>query len=612
MSGFQILTFATQQALDTAANVLSGATMTFSLTGTSTPTNAYADKDLTIALANPLSADAAGDFVSVFLDPAIVYRIVLKTQAGVVLKTWDPANENILAAIDAAFIGQTLYPRTSAELTAAVTPVNYHYPPLHVDRYGVNTTPGTTPMTSALQAAINVAKVSGGTIRFGATLSYLITGALDCTMPVGATNKSFSFEGESQVTAITVPSSIYAPTLILKHTGHGFDCTGTLGVFFRNLTITTDSSTYPETCFLLARNTDARSMQCRFDNVMVFGSFSKAINYLYGAEETVWKGCQLFNRATDANAKVNIVTQNNIRSVTSTFTTIATLGQSSLGYNWIGCSQLMFSNHATADVWEIDSANFGNVVGGWAACANGTGGGRSIVYVNTTNGMASGWMFSGLLGEASVPSPPANGVLFGTEGSGSGSAWTFVSCAFPHTSRIIGGGHASASLVNLVMINLSAQGVGTGGVNFAGTLNSPIDAGVDGTITAGTIIAPNSRRLSLHIETPSDASVTLRDDSAGANSKGYRFRSTGGQFVLSLLDDTNAVGTNGLVVSRSGTTATLWDLSTSTAVNLPRVGFNGTANIAKPTVTGSRGGNAALASLLTALANYGLITDSSS
>lgn len=42
------------------------------------------------------------------------------------------------------------------------------------------------------------------------------------------------------------------------------------------------------------------------------------------------------------------------------------------------------------------------------------------------------------------------------------------------------------------------------------------------------------------------------------------------------------------------------------------VAFNGTAPIAKPTVTGAKGGNAALASLLTALANYGLITDSSS
>lgn len=41
-------------------------------------------------------------------------------------------------------------------------------------------------------------------------------------------------------------------------------------------------------------------------------------------------------------------------------------------------------------------------------------------------------------------------------------------------------------------------------------------------------------------------------------------------------------------------------------------GFNGTAAIAKPTVTGSRGGNAAVASLLTSLASYGLLTDSSS
>lgn len=41
-----------------------------------------------------------------------------------------------------------------------------------------------------------------------------------------------------------------------------------------------------------------------------------------------------------------------------------------------------------------------------------------------------------------------------------------------------------------------------------------------------------------------------------------------------------------------------------------KFGANGTLPIAKPTITGSRGGNAALANLLTALANYGLITDS--
>jgi hypothetical protein len=39
------------------------------------------------------------------------------------------------------------------------------------------------------------------------------------------------------------------------------------------------------------------------------------------------------------------------------------------------------------------------------------------------------------------------------------------------------------------------------------------------------------------------------------------------------------------------------------------VGFYGTAPVAKPTVTGSKGGNAALASLITALASIGLIVD---
>jgi len=42
------------------------------------------------------------------------------------------------------------------------------------------------------------------------------------------------------------------------------------------------------------------------------------------------------------------------------------------------------------------------------------------------------------------------------------------------------------------------------------------------------------------------------------------------------------------------------------------LGFFAATPIAKPTVTGSRGANAALASLLTALAGLGLLTDSSS
>jgi hypothetical protein len=60
------------------------------------------------------------------------------------------------------------YPITSTETGASVTPVNYNYPEGYVDRYGTNTTPGTTDMTDAIQAAVEVAyqKGTGGYIHF--------------------------------------------------------------------------------------------------------------------------------------------------------------------------------------------------------------------------------------------------------------------------------------------------------------------------------------------------------------------------------------------------------------------------------------------------------------
>jgi hypothetical protein len=73
------------------------------------------------------------------------------------------------------------------------------------------------------------------------------------------------------------------------------------------------------------------------------------------------------------------------------------------------------------------------------------------------------------------------------------------------------------------------------------------------------------------------------------------------------------VGTAIFEISATGASVDLKPSGTSKlAVNTTGLGFFATSPIAKPTVTGSRGGNAALASLLTALANYGLITNSTS
>ncbi len=76
-------------------------------------------------------------------------------------------------------------------------------------------------------------------------------------------------------------------------------------------------------------------------------------------------------------------------------------------------------------------------------------------------------------------------------------------------------------------------------------------------------------------------------------------------------DDTNismivrGKGSGGVLVQDGGST-------TRFQCNTTGIGFFAATPVAKPSVTGSRGGNAALASLLTALSSLGLVTDSSS
>jgi len=100
-------------------------------------------------------------------------------------------------------------------------------------------------------------------------------------------------------------------------------------------------------------------------------------------------------------------------------------------------------------------------------------------------------------------------------------------------------------------------------------------------------------KMSFRSERRTDSPVDTYNAINSQNVKGSFFPITGG-----------TVSGN---VTVTGSASVNTDLSVT-----GKSGFNGTTPIAKPTVTGSRGGNAALASLLTALANYGLIVDSSS
>lgn len=140
-----------------------------------------------------------------------------------------------------------------------------------------------------------------------------------------------------------------------------------------------------------------------------------------------------------------------------------------------------------------------------------------------------------------------------------------------------------------------------------------------GLATTGTgnalTIAGEDRTASTSTNT--GGAVTLR----GGNATGATATHTGGKLTLQGGDATGGSGTRtgGGLDIRAGTGASangelrLLD-NTTPRIRIDGTGlaFYNTAPIAKPTVSGAKGANAALGSLMTALSNLGLVTDSTS
>ncbi len=99
-----------------------------------------------------------------------------------------------------------------------------------------------------------------------------------------------------------------------------------------------------------------------------------------------------------------------------------------------------------------------------------------------------------------------------------------------------------------------------------------------------------------------------RETDAAADNREWDLVADAEQLKLRVLNDLFSAN-NVMTVDRTGNTVDLVNFLAPVQVSTFGVGVT---PISVPTVTGSRGANAALASLLTALANYGLITDSSS
>jgi hypothetical protein len=155
---------------------------------------------------------------------------------------------------------------------------------------------------------------------------------------------------------------------------------------------------------------------------------------------------------------------------------------------------------------------------------------------------------------------------------------------------------------------------------------------IDGTIDCSVVdnIVDGWRNLGREVNTP-DGTVFVNNkprniinigniQSAGTNLREIRVQSNNALLVQTKIQHKSTDATDPILTKRDEDgVGIFFSLNTvglasngvaGIAVNADGVGFNDSTPIVKPDITGSRGGNAALASILTALVSYGLITDS--
>jgi hypothetical protein len=206
-------------------------------------------------------------------------------------------------------------------------------------------------------------------------------------------------------------------------------------------------------------------------------------------------------------------------------------------------------------------------------------------------------------GAVAITGGSIDGVTFGATTPGA-ATFTSISYSGQLTSTVVTGTAPFVVASTTKVANLNVDLLD--GADWA----SPAAIGST-TPAAGTFTA---------LTTNGTANVNLGTDAtnSGVNVRGSNSGSGGGAFVslrnngVAVLNIGNKSAINGGAYDATPYILGNATIEVGSAVKFASTtGFNNTTPIAKPTVTGSRGGNAALASLLTALANYGLVTDSS-
>ncbi len=283
----------------------------------------------------------------------------------------------------------------------------------------------------AINSAIASIIAVGGTIKF--------TQSRELTSPVNATNinSGIIFNGNSPGSVSGVQ---LGPMLTIKHTGVGFDLTGSRGVVFRDLMIYGHPTTTPKVGFLLARNSGAGDAGYHvFNNVMSDSSskFSIAVIYSYGSEVNNYYNLVMTNRYPGGKV-IYLTNWNNINPVTSTFQTIATGGLSATSSNFFG-GLLQNAGGTGSDIFYFDGASDINIYGvsGFNANTAGAQNGRAFFYVDTTNSGSTKVIINGFRSDTNALINTNYGIYFGNESPQSNSNWSFTNASIQAMTNVI-------------------------------------------------------------------------------------------------------------------------------------------------------------------------------
>lgn len=149
--------------------------------GTSTPQVTYTDASGMTPNSNPIVLDFRGE-AEIWLDIDLTYKFILAPEGDT-----DPPTRPIWTVDDIAapvtmrdltqqIIGRILWPRTPAEISAGITPVNYAEEESTPERYQDNSDPGITVMDVGFSSALLVNQAGGQRVLCKMTTYKLNTG----------------------------------------------------------------------------------------------------------------------------------------------------------------------------------------------------------------------------------------------------------------------------------------------------------------------------------------------------------------------------------------------------------------------------------------------------